>query len=73
MSRTKSLVLGLALWRGNFSVEEVVHASRIDENWNIQNWGECEGAHDLEEVDHYKLVAAATVALRLLPPSHSSL
>ncbi len=96
MSRTKSLVLGLALWKGTaqallcacavvrvrvrvafahilrpwtgpFSVDQCIAASRIEEDHNIAEWGECEGAHDLDKVDIYKHVAAATAFLRSLP------
>lgn len=73
VSRTKSLVLGLALWKGPFSVDQCIAASRIEEDHNIAEWGECEGAHDLDKVDIYKHVAAATAFLRSLPPEQSSL
>jgi ATP synthase F1 complex assembly factor 2 len=73
VSRTKSLVLGLALWKGPFSVGQCIAASRIEEEHNISEWGECEGAHDLEKLDISKHIAAATAFLRFLPPEQSSL
>lgn len=56
-SRLRSLILSLALWKGNWSVEEVVRASRVDEDFQMENWGECEGAHDLDLVEIKKMVA----------------
>lgn len=41
---TGSLVIGLAVARGRISAQEAWDLSRIDEDWQIQQWGEDEEA-----------------------------
>ena len=42
-----SLVLGLAVARGRLTPEEGFDLSRIDENWQIEQWGEDEEEAEL--------------------------
>lgn len=45
---TGSLVLGLAVAEGRLSADEAFNLSRIDEHWQIEQWGEDEEAAALE-------------------------
>lgn len=44
----KSLVIALALWKGHITAEQAIHASRIEENFQIEAHGEVEGNHDID-------------------------
>ncbi|GMG83326.1 ATPase [Paralimibaculum aggregatum] len=35
-----SLVIGLAVLSGDLAAQDAWHASRVDEDWNIEQWGE---------------------------------
>lgn len=45
---TGSLVLGLAVARGRLEADEAFRISRIDEHWQIEQWGEDEEAAAME-------------------------
>ena len=49
VSISGSLVLAIAVMRGALSVEEAWRLSRIDEHWQIEQWGEDEEAAKSEE------------------------
>ena len=44
VSITGSLILGLAIINGRLSAEEAYQLSRIDEQWQLEQWGEDEEA-----------------------------
>lgn len=56
---TGSLVLGLAVAEGRLSADEAFALSRIDEHWQIEQWGEDEEAAALEAAKHAALHDAA--------------
>ena len=45
-----SLVIGLAAAQGNHDLEELWQASRLDETWQEEQWGEDEEAQAMAEV-----------------------
>lgn len=55
---TGSLVLGLAVARGRLTPEEAFDLSRIDEHWQIEQWGEDEEAAEAEALRRQALLAA---------------
>lgn len=56
---TGSLVLGLAVAEGRLSADQAFAASRIDEHWQIEQWGADEEAEKLEAARHSALHDAA--------------
>ena len=44
VSITGSLILGLAIINGRLSAKEAYQLSRIDEQWQLEQWGEDEEA-----------------------------
>ena len=55
---TGSLVLGLAVAEGDLGAEAAWEASRIDENWQISQWGEDEEAAEMAALKRQALLAA---------------
>jgi len=53
-----SLVLALAVTRGRLSADEAWTLSRIDESWQIQEWGEDEEAAELTARKHADFLLA---------------
>lgn len=56
---TSSLVLGLAVTRGHSEAEAVWAVSRIDDHWQISQWGEDEEAANEASHRHAALIEAA--------------
>ena len=56
---TGSLILGLAVAEGRLSPDEAFDLSRIDEHWQIEQWGEDEEAAALEASKRQALHEAA--------------
>lgn len=54
-----SLILALAVEHGRMSVEEAWAASRLDENWQIEQWGEDELASKVAEKKRVEFLDAA--------------
>ena len=50
ISISGSLILGLAVCRGKISAQEAWDLSRIDEIWQIEQWGEDEEATEVAEI-----------------------
>jgi len=44
----KSLVLGLCMLRRHVTAEEALNASRLEEDYQIENWGLLENGHDFD-------------------------
>ncbi|MGO4853828.1 ATP12 family chaperone protein [Phaeovulum sp. W22_SRMD_FR3] len=56
---TGSLVIGLAVARGRLSAEEAWELSRIDEHWQIEQWGQDDEANELAALKRAELLLAA--------------
>lgn len=56
---TGSLVLGLAVAEGRLTADDAFALSRIDEHWQIEQWGADEEAAALESAKHQALCDAA--------------
>jgi chaperone required for assembly of F1-ATPase len=50
ISISGSLILGLAVCKGKISAQEAWDLSRIDEIWQIEQWGEDEEAAEVAEI-----------------------
>ena len=50
ISISGSLILGLAVCKGKISAQEAWDLSRIDEMWQIEQWGEDEEATEVAEI-----------------------
>ena len=57
----RSVLLGLAGVHGFVGVEELLHAARLEESWQEQEWGRVEGGHDLDEA-HIKVQVHAAIS-----------
>lgn len=55
----KSLVLAIACAKQKLSVEEAVHFSRLEEEFQLGHWGRVEWAHDLNQQDLQARLASA--------------
>ncbi len=62
----KSVVLATALMRGRVTAQEALDASRLEEDYQIEDWGMVEAGHDLDIADLGTRVAAPAVMVRLL-------
>ena len=62
---TGSALLSLAVLHGRLSVEEAWNAAHIDEDWNVEAWGEDEEAKDRRARRYEEMKAAG----RLLAPA----
>lgn len=59
ISISGSLVLAFAVARGRLSADEAWQISRIDETWQIEQWGEDEDAAAIARLKHEAFVQAA--------------
>ena len=62
----KSVCMALAAVKGVMGVYDVVKASRLEEEHQIEEWGLVEGGHDIDASDIKVRVSAPSVFLRLL-------
>jgi ATP synthase F1 complex assembly factor 2 len=62
----KSLVLAAALLAGRVSPAAAVAAARLEEAFQIEDWGAVEAGHDLDAADLGTRVAAPSLLVRLL-------
>jgi len=65
---TKSLIIPLALFYRHINLSDAIAASRLEEEFQIEQYGEVEGHHDLDKVDVDVRLASASLFLHLLPP-----
>jgi chaperone required for assembly of F1-ATPase len=65
---TGSALIALALHRGRLTADEAWAAAHVDEDWNIEQWGEDELARERRAFRLAEFLAAASV-LRALPAS----
>jgi ATP synthase F1 complex assembly factor 2 len=63
---SKSLVIPLALYHRKLSIEDALRACRVEENYQLENYGEVEGFHDLDKVDIETRLSSAALFLHLL-------
>ena len=49
---TGSLILGLAIINGRLSAEEAYQLCRIDEQWQLEQWGEDEEAQKVSKLKY---------------------
>eukprot|EP00743_Colponemidia_sp_Colp-15_P002542 GILK01002755.1.p1 GENE.GILK01002755.1~~GILK01002755.1.p1 ORF type:complete len:277 (+),score=47.68 GILK01002755.1:48-878(+) len=61
----KSLVIALAVAEGHVTVEQAVRAARVEEDHQVQEWGEVKGGHDIDESNTLLSVASAKVFISL--------
>lgn len=59
VSLTGSLVIGFAIHRGKLSPDAAWDLSRVDETWQIEQWGDDEEAAELAEIKRQALLDAA--------------
>eukprot|EP00250_Pteridium_aquilinum_P001391 c11590_g1_i1 orf=902-1837(-) len=62
----KSLVVAMAVSRGKLGIEEAIQVIRLEEDFQIEEWGLVEGGHDVDVADLRCRVAAVSIFLRLL-------
>ncbi len=65
-SASKSLVVAAAVVAGRLSVEEGIAMARLEEEYQLEDWGMVEAGHDLDIADMGARVAAPALLLRLL-------
>lgn len=65
-SACKSVCMAIAGTKGVLSLEQILEASRIEENHQIEEWGLVEGGHDIDIAETHVRVAAPLVFLDLL-------
>jgi ATP synthase F1 complex assembly factor 2 len=63
---TKSYVIALATVKGRLNAQQAYIASRVEEELQIQTWGEVEGGHDIDTSYTKVKILAATVFLRMV-------
>lgn len=63
---TKSLVIALAVHLGKVSPSQALRASRVEEDFQMEDWGLVEGGHDIDISDLKVRIAAPSIFLRLL-------
>lgn len=66
ITTSKSLVVSAALLHGRLSVAEAVAAARLEEDFQLEDWGMVEAGHDLDIADTRTRIGAAAVFVRLL-------
>jgi ATP synthase F1 complex assembly factor 2 len=62
----KSVVLAAAVLRGRVRPEDALAAARLEEEFQIEDWGMVEAGHDLDAADLKTRVLAPAVFVRLL-------
>lgn len=62
----KSVFIGLAAAKGMVGVEEAMLLGRLEEEYQIADWGLVEGGHDIDIADMKVRVSAPVVFLKLL-------
>ncbi|XP_034297411.1 ATP synthase mitochondrial F1 complex assembly factor 2 [Pantherophis guttatus] len=65
ITQLKSLILAMSLVDKHLTVEQAVVLSRLEEEYQIQHWGNVEWAHDYERYDLRARTAAATLFVHL--------
>lgn len=62
-AETKSFWIAWSLMQGKFSVDQALEAARLEEEFQIANWGLVEGGHDYDRLNASVQLRAAKVLL----------
>ena len=65
-SACKSVCMAIGGASGGFSVDQVIRASRVEEDYQIEQWGLVEGGHDIDLADSQVRIRSPMVFLDLL-------
>jgi ATP synthase F1 complex assembly factor 2 len=65
-SACKSVCMAIGGATGGFSVDEVIRAARLEEDYQIEQWGLVEGGHDIDLADGQVRIRSPMVFLELL-------
>ena len=57
----KSFFIGLAVVEGALTAEEAIDASRVEEEFQIEQWGLVEGGHDMDQLNNGIQIRASVV------------
>ncbi|RLN94569.1 hypothetical protein BBJ28_00015944 [Nothophytophthora sp. Chile5] len=66
----KSLITALALFKRHITSKEAMELCRLEEEFQIDNWGLVEGGHDLDRVNASVKISSASLVLYLLENKH---
>jgi ATP synthase mitochondrial F1 complex assembly factor 2 len=67
VNSTKSTVIALATHRRRLSAADALAYSRVEENLQIEQWGQVEAGHDIDHADLTVRASSAALFLQLLP------
>lgn len=65
-SACKSVCMAIGGIEGHCSIHDLLKASRVEEDHQIEQWGLVEGGHDIDIAEVHVRVAAPMVFLKLL-------
>ena len=65
-SACKSVCMAIGGASGGFTIEQVIRASRVEEDYQIEQWGLVEGGHDIDVADGQVRIRSPMVFLDLL-------
>eukprot|EP00850_Spirogloea_muscicola_P006003 SM000028S10097 [mRNA] locus=s28:335599:337116:- [translate_table: standard] len=66
----RSLVIALAVIEGHLDIAAAIRAARLDEDFQVEEWGFVEGGHDVDIADMRVRMAGPSLFLRLLQFRH---
>lgn len=66
VTTSKSLVIAAAVLHGRLSVADAVKAARLEEDFQLEDWGMVEAGHDLDIADTHTRIGAPAVLTKLL-------
>ncbi|RLN72047.1 hypothetical protein BBJ28_00006739 [Nothophytophthora sp. Chile5] len=66
----QSLITALALFKRHITSKEAMELCRLEEEFQIDNWGLVEGGHDLDRVNASVKISSASLLLYLLENKH---
>ena len=66
----QSLITALAVFKRHITAKEAIDICRVEEEFQISNWGLVEGGHDLDRVNCAVKVSSASLLLYLLENKH---
>jgi chaperone required for assembly of F1-ATPase len=68
--RVQSLITALAIFKRHITAKEAMEICRLEEEFQINNWGLVEGGHDLDRVNCAVKLSSASFLLYLLEKKH---
>eukprot|EP00879_Flechtneria_rotunda_P016838 GHRR01017624.1.p2 GENE.GHRR01017624.1~~GHRR01017624.1.p2 ORF type:complete len:121 (-),score=50.89 GHRR01017624.1:425-787(-) len=66
ISASKSVVIAAALLHNRVTIGQAVAAARVEEDFQLEDWGMVEAGHDLDIADMQTRMGAPTVFIKLL-------